>query len=88
MFTFESGVCAFTGECQSFPAKEKEGIWADCTCVLCKSWVGAAEGSAVSVAACVASWVSVWVCGGVSVSPRALGSREPQAPELLEVVAI
>lgn len=33
--------------------------------------VGAAEGSAVSGAACVPGWVSVWVCGGVC---------EPQGP--------
>lgn len=86
VFTCESGVCAFTGECQSFPDKEKEGIWAVCTYALCKSCVGAAEGSAVSGAACVAGWVSG--CVGASVSPRALCSRESQASELLEVVAI
>lgn len=71
MFACESGVFAFTGECQSFPAKEKEDILATCTYVSGESCVGAAEGSAVSGAACVAGWVSVWVCRGVC---------EPQGP--------
>lgn len=71
MFACESGVCAFTGEWQSFPAKEKEGILAVCTHALGESCVGAAEGSALSGAACGAGWVSVWVCGDVC---------EPQGP--------
>lgn len=63
MFACESGVGAFTDECQSLAAKEKEGTLAVCTSVLGEACVGAAEGSAVSGAACVAGWVSVWVWG-------------------------
>lgn len=61
--SYESGawcVCAVTHEIQSLPCKEEEGDLAVCTYILYESYIGAVEGSTLSVVVHAAGHERTW----------------------------